>query len=484
MELQDICQQQVEGVANRKTAGVKAPALAMPATAAKRPSAAQLKAEPRPTACMGCGCNILPGMAFTKCDQPKCAVGACVRCCPTNEGYFWCQEHKDMCTKLVGRNGSEELVITAAVPPRPVPDLPEGAAAGLGLLYQAVAVILASVPAGSEGGMHTAWRQYEVFARHFGISEPSSWSVCAYILLRVRPPVGVPLPEDFAIAVQPRTIRTYISAIRRRLRLTENREWLEAFCHEDVTLMMAAIGANVKRTKTDKKPILMKHIREIWDKATKEQLGTLVFIRDITLMLIGLLAGLRRREICGLRPIDVVWDETNQDLTISVRKDKTNQSIVDAQEPRTVTVGHELLSVVWPIYIEARKGITVDNPWLFPAMSGTRVTPLGVTPSAVSTLIKHRLPNMGVSPHSLRVGMATELFAQDVPVPLIQEIGRWSSLAALLYVLPSAEAMANATRKMGATSVVDRVVLQKDLSTDAAKWRVWNRALRAVPATA
>ena len=55
----------------------------------------------------------------------------------------------------------------------------------------------------------------------------------------------------------------------------------------------------------------------------------------------------------------------------------------------------------------------------------------------------------GRTPHSLRVGGATELYAAGVPVATIMAIGRWTSMAAMLYVLGTLEDTIEASTELG-----------------------------------
>jgi len=233
--------------------------------------------------------------------------------------------------------------------------------------------------------------------------------------------------------------------------------------------LLRRLTAGVKRKKTTKSPILIHHIRDLWQRTTNRTPG---FIRDVTLLLVALLIGLRRREIVALTVRDVAWN--GRELRVTVRRDKVNFNLVGAECPRTVVASHELLDVIWPLFA-ARflpPGTDPDRA-LFPVCAGTHITGNGLAPDTIRTIIRERLPGLPVSPHSLRVGCATELHAAGVSLDTIMEIGRWSSLAALIYVLPSADTMARATRSMGSGGVsFDRVVVQRELRTDPAAPRV------------
>jgi hypothetical protein len=56
----------------------------------------------------------------------------------------------------------------------------------------------------------------------------------------------------------------------------------------------------------------------------------------------------------------------------------------------------------------------------------------------------------GTVPHSARVGLATELWAAGRSIDVIMAAGRWTSAAAVLYVIGSLEDQVSATRAIGA----------------------------------
>jgi integrase len=244
-------------------------------------------------------------------------------------------------------------------------------------------------------------------------------------------------------------------------------------CGDQVTELMSRLRAGAKRAKTQKLPILIHHVRTLL--ATLNPIKPAVFVRDCALILIGLLAGLRRREIAGLCVGDVQWDAQRRELRIQVVRDKTNVSLLESQAPRVVFVAHALLTELWPRFAARFVQGRAATAALFPRCDATgRVTPDHLAPDTISTIVRERLSFApGISTHSLRVGCATELHAAGVSLPDIMEIGRWTSLTALLYVLPSADKMTAACRKMGDGGVCfDRVAVQRVVRTDAEPPRV------------
>lgn len=428
-----------------------------------------------PTACISCGKGVPQGVDAALCMVPTCKHMRCVACWPDLEKDLVCPEHATRVTMLRTVRGTATLV--AAIDPIRLPT-PQGAREGLSVLIDAASVVLATIPDGSADAMHRAVRNFRNFVRFFDVEWGAITAnvVAAYVVARCAPPTDAELPEWMVRPVEVSTVGTELSALRRWARMADDGTFLACLSDDLVFRIIRHLSGGAKRTKTSKRPILITHVRDLVDKGVgKAPHGRMAdsdarFWRDVTLLVVGLLAGLRRREIAGLDFSDLRWDAKMKELTVSVRRDKTNQNIVDTQCPRVVVVAHALLDVCWGHFVRSRG--TVAGP-CFRVIGTDR----GIAPETVATIVRERLPGLGVSPHSLRVGCATELFAAGTPPPTIMEIGRWTSMAALRYVLPSAEVMAKATRSMGeGTCKVDRIVLQRALGTDAVAPRVHRSA--------
>ena len=227
---------------------------------------------------------------------------------------------------------------------------------------------------------------------------------------------------------------------------------LDSVRHPVVTGVVRSLTAHTKPYKTNKMPILVCHLRAMVESRSSllrrdgTPMSRFLFLRNASLLVIGLLVGLRRRELVALTVGDAIPTKRAEGLEprIRVRRDKVNQNIIQAQAARTVVVSHGLLDSVFLEYVGCLHDRDAEAP-LFPNAAGGFMAP-----STVATIVREMLPSVvGVSPHSLRVGCATELFASGVPLATIMEIGRWSTLAAMHYVLPSADVTVAATRSMG-----------------------------------
>lgn len=423
-----------------------------------------------PTHCAKCRVHVPQAVDAALCVVPRCRYMMCSACWDLEKDLV-CVEHTTRVTTVQTTRGTATIV--AAVDPIRLP-VPQGASEGLATLIDAASVMLATIPDGSADAMNRALRNFRNFVRFFNVewTDVTANVVAAYIVARCAPPIGVTLPEWILRPVEISTVGTELSGLRRWARMTGDTSFLSALTDDVVFRVIRHLSGGTRRAKTTKKPILVSHLYTLFKQGMgKAPHGTMRdseerFWRDMTLLTVGLLAGLRRREIAGLEWQDVQWDTKLKELRIAVRRDKTNQNILNTQHPRVVVIAHELLEMCWSRFAKVRGG--ADGP-LFRVCGTDR----GIADATVATIVRERLPDLGVSPHSLRVGCATELFAAGVPPAMIMEIGRWSSLTALMYVLPSADAMASATRSMGqGVSKVDRIVLQRALGTQAVAPRV------------
>lgn len=437
------------------------------AVPASEPPGARSRQQRYAEKCYRCGTTVTQESNGFLCDVDTCISEfvVCVGCFPVPTDPLFCPVHAASAVTLAARReGVRSVVATASVPVGAIPSLPVGASPDLAPLFQAVAIVLATVAAAAAIQMERAWRIFLQFLTFYNVrrEDVSPYIVMSFALVRCYPPVGCTLPPFAAKSVVPATLAGDLSALRRRARLVKDGSLLASLLDEDVLRLCANLGTRTKRAKTTKKPILLQHIRKLWLETGK---GTMAQMRNISLLLVGLLAGLRRRELVALSVSDLRWCEDKKELQVVVRRDKTNQNIVNSQLPRVVSVAHQLLDEIWPAYLTSRGSVLPEDP-AFPRIVGSRVTRDFLAPATVATIVKECLPGLGVTPHSLRVGCATELFAAGVSVSTIMEIGRWSSITALLYVLPSSDVTTAATRRIGAGVQVDRILLQRAVGTD------------------
>jgi integrase len=247
--------------------------------------------------------------------------------------------------------------------------------------------------------------------------------------------------------VSPLTASANLSSLRRRARIIGDLDLLSALCEDVVLRLVARLCSGTKASKTGKRPILVRHIREAWQSRDPRPVPSVS--RNFCLLAFGLFFGLRRRELVALNRDDVTWNPDDGCLTLRVCSDKTNRNVVNAQRPRVLTASNPLLSEIWLAYLPILNGGS-GGPLFGRLEGGFSVARLA--PASVSTIVREVLPGLGVSPHSLRVGFATEAYAAGVPLTTIMEMGRWRSSTALLYILPSADRSVDATRRFGSAA--------------------------------
>ena len=141
---------------------------------------------------------------------------------------------------------------------------------------------------------------------------------------------------------------------------------------------------------------------------------------------------------------------------------KTRQTLFTPHAPYVVAGRAPLLFRMFDLFnttVGFTDGMPVFHRWV------PRVTPRVTVPRARSRrLIPARMSRDWLShqvrkweplcsPHSLRVGCATEAWAAGIPLPQIQALGRWQSVAALLYIIGSLDETAAVTVALGSGSL-------------------------------
>lgn len=417
--------------------------------------------------CFGCGAKVPQLAPAAVCDFPRCVRVKCMRCHPNMDQVLACPQHTGRVVQL--RTATGAATLAAAVDPLQPPSTGSAVA---DTWYQGVAVVLATAPAAAADGMERAFRFFSTWVRYLGLTMATvtAWTVMSYVLARCAPIVGATVPPFMATRVAPQTVAGDITLLRRRARLMGDEGFLRILTDELVMRIVSLVSANTSKKKSEKRPILMRTLREMWNRIKAK--CTLGVLRNAALLVLGLVAGMRRRELVALVWGDVQWHDNKEEMIIAVRRDKRNTNIIGAQTPRRVAVAHPLLTEVWRRYRDAMAGHTGGQQPLFPVLVGTTVTTRSLEPGTVNTIVREMLPGLRATPHGLRVGFATELYAAGVHVSVIMEVGRWSSLCALHYVLPSTDSMTRATRAMGDGVAVDRVVLQREVGADVVPPRI------------
>jgi integrase len=399
------------------------------------------------THCARCGLAVPLKQPAAVCDEPRCSWLLCLRCFPDTDLPLRCPDHKRLTVRTAGGR--------SVVLPRPAVAVHlSGSRNPLGRALLGVAeVLLGAAPSAVGASMNVVVSRFHLFLAALG----TDWAamcpadVVSYFVARCTPELDTALPLGFPKAVQPITAAGDLSLLRRYSRVRGDVVALAVLKDDLVSRVSTVACACSRRDKSPKAPVLMADLERFLLRPSAPGRDA-ADARDGAMLLVGLLFGLRRAELVRLTVADASYGLSV--LKLTVRQDKTNQSLLGSHHARSVSSSHRLLDRVWPAYA-ARFLAAANLPTapLFPRLDRLgRATSAALAPSSVSAAVKRAIGPQ-FSAHSLRVGCASELFRAGVPLPLIKEIGRWRSDAALLYVIPSADQMAHAGRKMGAPAL-------------------------------
>lgn len=309
------------------------------------------------------------------------------------------------------------------------------------------AVLIHTLPASSEAKIRGAAARYRRALTFWALREPSELASVAYVVARCCPPVGVPVPDVCRTPVAPSTAAGDVDALARACELELDgfsRALAPAFQGPMVRGLLKAIGARVRRLRTNKRALLFTQVEAAWSKA--EGVGSPTAIRDGFAIVVAFFYGLRISELLALRPehIDPVsLADGAVGMQVTFVQCKNRRSTLMQHQPFKVTCAHPLLVRAWAAF--ERRLDYYDNTPVFHRLSGSSRDPL--SRSWFATVIREAAP--GTTPHSARVGLATELWAAGKSLDVIMAAGRWTSPAAVLYVIGSLEDQVAATRDIG-----------------------------------
>ena len=269
--------------------------------------------------------------------------------------------------------------------------------------------------------------------------------IAAYVVLRCAPPVDAELPDGWSL-VSPVTAAGDIDTLRRaaRLGLEGMAAISSALLDPIVSALLIAIGGRVKRLKTAKPPLLYSEVAAAFARAKAKP--TAIAVRDAFALVIGFHFAMRASEILSLRGDDLRVVDGDA-IQLRFANVKNRRTVFSSHDPFVVTAGGPLLIEAYTLFNE-KVGFR-DDLFIFHQLRGSTEHPL--SRDWLAGGVRAAAPNR--TPHSLRVGAATELYASGVPLATIMAIGRWTSTAACLYVLGTLEDTVEATRSMGSAGV-------------------------------
>jgi integrase len=212
-----------------------------------------------------------------------------------------------------------------------------------------------------------------------------------------------------------------------------------------VSALLRAIGARAKRLRSEKRPLLWAECSAFVERGLL--LDSEHGVRDAFAVVLAFCFATRVSELVALKVDDlsvVALTDGRSALRVSFLNTKTRQTLFGSHQPFVCASANILLLRAYQSFRVHFPSAPAGFP-LLPRLSGDRQQPLtrdwfakvirGIAPSAV--------------PHSVRVGAATEMWAAGVPLSRIMAVGRWTSTAALLYVIGSLEGQVAATDALG-----------------------------------
>jgi integrase len=258
--------------------------------------------------------------------------------------------------------------------------------------------------------------------------------------------VNEELPPEWGV-VAPITAAGDIDVLRRaaRLGLEGMASIATALLDAVVSALLVAIGGRIKRLKSAKKPILYAQVAAAFARAKARP--TAIAVRDAFALVLGLHFGLRASELLTLKGADLRIVDDGRSLQLRFANVKNRMSVFTSHDPFVVTASGALLMESYELF--NRVVAFRDDLEIFHAMRAASEKKL--SRDWLSNVVAAAAPSC--TPHSLRVGCATELYAAGVDLQTIMAIGRWTSSAACLYVLGTLEDTINASRTMGSAGV-------------------------------
>ncbi len=313
----------------------------------------------------------------------------------------------------------------------------------------AARILQISVPPSSIAAIKGACRRWQVMLAFWGIEAAHvGWEVVlAFIVARCAPPIQVELPASLGRPVAPATVATEVGALRRAaaLGLEDMSKYTAPLHHPQVNIMLKQIGARVRRLHTAKRPLLLQEVAAYWEKC--EAVRSKESVRDGFALVLAFFYAARVSEVLALRTEDLAVTAAPRNVaTVLFRQVKNRRSTFESHEPFRVACGHPLLLRALQLFDELVEWIP-HGP-IFRREPGDSRT---MSRAWFAAIVKEAAP--GATPHSARVGCATELWASGAGVDEIMAVGRWSSAAALLYVLQPMQTQLQATDRLGTGSL-------------------------------
>jgi integrase len=342
------------------------------------------------------------------------------------------------------------------------------------LLAVAEAVV-ASVPLASAAKIRGAVALWRNALEWFGLTSTSHLSAAipaAILVARCCPPIDMDLPPFLQRRVLPVTAAQDIDLMRRAasMGVAGMAGALPALSDHRVLALQRAIGGRARRLTTSKRPLLFHKVEAFWSqqvsayrKAASEKRveATFGFVRDGFAVVLAFAAATRVSELLALcgEHLHVDADDT---IILTFESVKNRRTLLSTHQPFKIALRLPLLLRAFALFNEVCG--FADGVPIFHRLTGS--SPDKLSRNWFAKIIKSIDPDC--SPHSVRVGAATELYAAGVDLPSIMALGRWTSAAAVIYVIGCLDVTIDASARMGSAGVrLVRGDLRRQLGTSA-----------------
>jgi integrase len=297
------------------------------------------------------------------------------------------------------------------------------------------------------------WRAFLDWAGLRTTDEVTPSIPVALIIARCCPPIGLELPPFLSRRVAPVTAAADIDTLRRAATLgVEGMERsLKALADHRVLALQKAIGGRARRLTTAKRPVLFHEILGFWTRskadyhtAASHSDTTRAFniARDAFAVVLSFAAATRVSEILNLRGEHIQVDKDDV-LIVTFESVKNRRTLFTTHQPFKIALNLPILLQAFDLF--NRVCGFADGLHVFHRSNGRSRDKL--SRDWFCGIIKGINPDC--SPHSVRVGAATELHAAGVPISAIMALGRWTSAAAVIYILGCLDVTIEASTKLG-----------------------------------
>jgi integrase len=169
-------------------------------------------------------------------------------------------------------------------------------------------------------------------------------------------------------------------------------------------------------------------------------------VRDGFAVVLAFSAATRVSELLDLRGRHISVDDDGV-VILSFASVKNRQTLFTTHQPFRVALCLPLLTEAFELF-NSTCGFG-DDEFIFHRVASKKRDRL--SRDWFASVIKSINPLC--SPHSVRVGAATELHAAGVPIAEIMALGRWTSAAAVIYVLGCLDTTIEASARLGTADV-------------------------------